>query len=440
MLKRNQKGFAHFLLLLLILVVLSVMGFAAYKVAQRNRAKSYPVNYSAPANTSNSSRVGTESANSTDPIAKGKFLADGHCSGSGSKMLTHALMDPKNIDDIQPMGLMVGGHVTPVDHEYYTPAGGQNSPPDAYPVYADGNGIVAVIEYANDGTKTAWWLTVAHSCTFLSNYNLMTSLAPDIKAKITPGAGDHWRTNVNIPVKAGELIGYVGHQTLDFQVWDTTKTLQGLLYPIAYNNREPWKINTVSPLDYFTPAVKAQILPKYMRTAQPLDGKIDYDTSGEAVGNWFLKGSNGYAGGDDPGSPTSYTGHLALAYDYLDPAAMVFSIGDYQGQPKQFTVVDHPTDWQKITPASGMVEYRLAPYSYIKPDGSGWMGGFVQGLKVSPNQPMATALIQLVDKDDMEVEVFPGKTPGQVAGFDSGVKMYNRGQDAHLIQSSAATH
>lgn len=432
---KNQKGFTHPILLLMVIVVIAVVAFAGYRVMYSNKSKQSSLFAS---NSSANQPTSADAANSTDPLTKGKFLAGGPCSGSGSTALLHAPMDVKDLADIQPMGLMVGGHVTPVDHEYYAQID-PNAPVDTYPVYADGDGIITKVEYANDGTKIAWWATIAHSCTFLSNYNLITSLAPDIKAKVTAGSGDHWAASTDISVKAGQLIGYVGHQTLDYQVWDTTKTLKGFLHPIAYNNREPWKVNTVAPLDYFTAGVKAQILPKYLGNTDPRDGRIDYDVSGEAVGTWFLQGSNGYAGGNDQGNPNGYVGHLSLAYYYLDPTALVFSIGDYQGQPTQFAVKGS-VDWTKITTASGLAKVELAQQSPTTSSGQPWMGQFAQNIKLMAGPTQGTALLQMTDKEIMKVEVFPGKTPAQVSGFDSSAKIYNRGQDAYLITSNNGSH
>ncbi|HEV2403383.1 MAG TPA: hypothetical protein VGS08_04230 [Candidatus Saccharimonadales bacterium] len=431
--KQNQKGFSHLLLLVMLLAVIAIVGYTGYRVFSGNKNNS----------TSNmptgAHQVNPEDANSTDPVTKGRFLTGGNCSGSGSRTLTHTLMDINNIDDIQPMGLMIGGHVTPVDHEYYWGPGGSNSPVDAYPVYADADGTISQVQYANDGQKIAWWVTIAHSCTFISNYNLLTSLAPTLKAKVTTGTGDHWEAVVNMPVKSGQLIGYVGHQSLDFQVWDTTKTLKGFLNPIAYNNREPWKINTVAPLDYFTSAVKSQILPKYLRTVAPLDGRIDYDVYGEAVGNWFLEGTNGYAGGNEQGNSNYYGGHLSLTYNYLDPSAEEFSIGNYQGQPTQFAVTGD-VDWTKITSSSGLVKVGLAQPNLVTTSGQIWSGQFSQNIKLEAGPNEATALLQMTGAETMKVEVFPGKVPAQINNFDSSVQTYNRGQDAHLTTSNTATH
>ena len=56
-------------------------------------------------------------------------------------------------------------------------------------------------------------------------------------------------------MKEGQLIGKIGKQTLDFAVWDTEKPLSGFVIPEHYE-REPWKIYTANPFDYFTDEIK----------------------------------------------------------------------------------------------------------------------------------------------------------------------------------------
>jgi hypothetical protein len=384
-------------------------------------------------------------ADSLDPVMKGLALGNGQCSGTGTTELTHAPLNPTDIGTITPLGAMVGGHVTPVSHQYYYQAN-QNAPANSYPVYATANGsIVAVsVNYHNGSSPLpAWYVTLSHSCTFFSYYNLMTSIAPAIKSKLPSTWGPNSNGGVNIPVKAGEIIGYVGGQSLDFSVVNTQVTLKGYLYHTAYNNGDPTAINTVESLDYFSPTVKSQITPYYLRTVAPLDGKIDYDVNGEAVGNWFVVGSNGYAGGNvNNGTGTPWATHLALAYDFIDPSALIFSIGDYRGDPNQPTqfVVTNAVDWTKITPDSGVTKLELAQPEYVTPAGATWSGGLVKGLKVKASASEATALIQMTDSQDMKVQVFPGQTPAQVSGFTQAAVMYNRGQDSHMDKSTTATN
>ena len=381
-------------------------------------------------------------ADSLDPIQKGLASTGGKCTGTGSVKMTHAPMDAKDIGSIAPMGGYGGSHVTPIDHQYYYGVN-QTAARDTYPVYAAMDGALTSLGKASTPTGgTNWNFTLAHSCTFMIYYNLMTSIAPDIMKQVP----SNWQQDAgaaNVSVKAGQLIGYVGGQSLDFELADTTFTNPKLLYHTAYNNTEPFKINVVHPLDFFTEGVKAQILPKYLRVAEPRDGDYAYDIDGEAIGNWFKVGTNGYAGGNSPTSSTSNTtaGHLALAYDSFDPSALVLSTGEYNGgAPAVFIVNDKTTDWTKITQASGIAKVQLAEGSTQKPDGSIWNGGYVTGgLKYVPTINKATALIQLTGKQEMKFEIFPGKTISQVSNFDASAVMYNRGQDAHMVKSTTAS-
>ena len=380
-------------------------------------------------------------SDSLDPVQKGLASTNGKCTGTGATKMVNAPMHIDDIGTIAPMGGYGGAHVTPIDHEYYYQAD-PSKPKDSYAVYAVMDGHLNSMGSVTTPTGgTNWNVTLAHSCTFMVMYNLMTSMAPDIMSQVP----SNWREMggaVDVPVKAGQLIGYVGGQSLDFQVADTTFVNPKLLYHTAYDNREPFKINTVHPLDYYADDVKAQVLTKYLRVAEPRDGNYAYDVDGEAVGSWFKVGTNGYAGGDlANGTTNEVLGHLALAYDSFDPSALVLSTGNYQNQqPAVFIVNDKTTDWTKITPDSGIAKVQLAQGSLQKPDGSIWGGGYVAGgLKFVPTVNMATALIQLTAKQELTLELFPGKAPAQVTGFDANAVKYDRGQDAHMVASTTAS-
>jgi hypothetical protein len=435
--KLDQRGFGHILLFVGVVMVVAVIIISFNLVRKANDKGKSTVTTS-----SNSNGQNMGDSDSLDPIQKGLASTGGKCTGSGSTKMTYAPMAAKDIGSIAPMGGYGGSHVTPIDHQYYYGIN-QKAARDTYPVYATMDGDITSLGNVTTPTGgTNWNFTLAHSCTFMIYYNLMTSVAP----AITNNVPSNWREMggaVKVHVKAGQLIGYVGGQSLDFELADTTFTNPKLLYHTAYNNTEPFKINVVHPLDFFTNSVKNQILPKYLRVTEPRDGNYAYDVDGQAVGSWFKVGSNGYAGGNAPTSGTTNTtaGHLALAYDSFDPSALVFSTGNYQnGQPGVFIVNDRTTDWTKITPNSGIVKVQLAQGSTQTQSGAIWTGGYVAGgLKYVPTVNMATALIQMTAKQEMKVELFPGKTPAQVAGFDSHAVHYDRGQDAHMLKSTTAS-
>jgi hypothetical protein len=418
----------------LIIAVVAIVMSLNRKQAEHNQANTQGTPTSGGQNMGN--------PDSLDPVQKGLASTNGKCTGTGSTKMTHAPMDVKEIGTIAPMGGFGGSHVTPIDHEYYYGVN-QSAAKDTYAVYATMDGDITSLGNVSTPTGgTNWNFTLAHSCTFMIYYNLMTSVAPEIINNVPK----NWREiggAVKVHVKAGQLIGHVGGQSLDFQLADTNFTNPKLLHHTAYNNTEPFKINGVHPLDYFTDDVKAQILPKYLRQAEPRDGNYAYDIDGQAVGTWFKAGTNGYAGGNSPTSMTANTtsGHLALAYDSFDPSALVVSIGEYNGGPPAIFIVNDKTDWTKITPASGVVKVQLAESSLTKADGSIWTGGPAPGgLKLLPTFNKAAALIQMTAKQEMKFEIFPGKTTAQISDFDAKAVTYNRGQDAHMVKSTTASH
>lgn len=378
--------------------------------------------------------------NSTDPVQKGLAATNGKCEGKGSTKMTYAPMAAKDIGTIAPMGGYGGGHVTPIDHQYYYQVD-PLKPKDSYPVYAVMDGNLNSVGFVEMPTKSEWNITLSYSCTFMVMYNLMTSLSPEIMAKVPT----NWKQiggAIKIPVKAGEIIGYVGGQSLDFQVADTTKSNPKLLHRIAYNNREPFKIVTVGALNYFTDAVKAQILPFYLREAEPRDGEFAYDVDGQAVGNWFVVGTNGYAGGNlADGTTPEHNSHLTLAYDSLSPDVQILSIGNYKNlfAPSILSTqyaVKGTTDWTKITKDSGTVKVELAEGSIVSPTGQVWSGGYVKGLKFKPGITRGTALIRMIDKDHLKIQIFVGKTPDQVSDFTDAAVIYDRGQNARMVLST----
>jgi hypothetical protein len=419
--KINQKG-SHLVVVILAAVVLGVVGFTGFTVYQKNKDK-HP-------------KVASDSKQFvTDAVKRGQYLSKDNCTGEGSKKLNSGPMRPSDISVIQPMGLMVGGHVTPVDHQYYYGTN-QSAAKSTYDVLSPGDGKLVTIEVrprGNAGYDVRG--VISYSCTFFSYFDLANSLADDIAAKMPAG----WEKingpqKVDVALKEGQVVAKVGGQSLDYAVWDTTKTLSGLLVPEAYNNAEPWKINTVVPSDYYTDDLKDTLLPFYARSQAPRDGKIDYDVDGKAVGNWFKLGTNGYIGAFKESNYSSMTyadGHLALAPNYMDPSGWIFSIGAID-HGTQYTIKNPSTTPDKLDESKGLVKYELASPELIDETGAHWLGKTVpKTTKLNMNgSTIATALVELTGKRELKVQVFQGKTPSQVSEFTGDALVYTRGDDA----------
>ena len=370
----------------------------------------------------------------------GRQLAGGKCQGAGPVQLS---VSPMRIEDtamLIPHGLMVGGHVTPIDHGYFEPKDRQAGR-DAYEVRSWADGEVVQIQHRTQGPednpqaggkKSEYRLVITHSCTFLTYFDLITSLAPELQSAFDRAGAEKsggQSAKVRIPVKAGQLLGRIGGQTLDYAVWDTEKPLKGFLVPEHYKAEE-WKVYTGDPFEYMTEEVRNQLLAINLRTAPPVNGKIDYDQDGRLVGNWFQQGTNYYEGDRQTtqGGGQFWGGHLAVAPHHIDPDVFVVSFGNFGGKAEQFVVVGNAPRPEEVTVESGLIKYELTQFSMSDPNGEPWNGmTYIRGAKVMPNQQVAgCALFQLTADRTLRMEPFPEQPCARVPGFTGQARTYER--------------
>ncbi|MBM3754563.1 MAG: hypothetical protein FJW38_11360 [Acidobacteria bacterium] len=353
--------------------------------------------------------------------------SQGRCTGEGPVLYTEIPMAARDISVVLPLGLVTDAHVTPIDHQYLSPKDyslGRN----AYPVRAPAAGTIVNIQhrasFVGDNTPSSptdeYRLVIEHSCTFWTYLDLITSLDPALLARISPEppANGPWSRPVRIPVEAGQTIGRIGAQTLDIGTVNTQIILPGFLVPDTYI-REPWKVHTVDPLDYFAEPLRVQLMELNPRKAVPRGGKIDYDLDGRLVGNWFRVGTNGYAGSDPQ---RSWAGHFSIAPHYLDPTYFTISLGDYQGRSRQFWAKGNTPDPSTVSIASGMVKYELTTV------GLSLQGRSSTNLvyNIQDGNVQGVLLVELVGERRLRMEAFPGKTAADVAGFTAGAALYER--------------
>jgi len=370
----------------------------------------------------------------SDLLNKGKSSRKYHprgCVGEGAVNFTSPPRRIEDIEIIQPMGLMIGGHVTPIDHQYYY---SKNWKPeitleDLKDVLAPADGVILSIqimpEYFSTKNKDLedYRLILYHTCTFYSIYIHIYKLSPKIKeilGEIPYGENKE----VKIPVKAGEVIGR--STAFDFSVHDEETMLKGFIVPEHYEG-EVWKIHTVDPFDYFVEPLRSQLLEKNTRSAEPLGGKIDYDVDGKLIGNWFQENTNGYRGKNGPG-PNYWTGHFALAPDAIDPEHSIISFGNFKGEAKQFGIKTNSPNPSEVGSESGLIKYELVAYNYKEPSGKFWdHTKFVKNLKAENNNEVyGTVVLQLIEKRKLKLELFPDKKASEVQGFTDKALVYER--------------
>ena len=356
-----------------------------------------------------------------------------NCTGSGPVKFTNSPMRIEDINYISPYGDVVGGHITPIDHMYFE-VKDKSLGRDAYEVRAIQDALIYDIGTRDVSTETNeeqerdWRLDMAHTCTFASYFDLLTSVTPEIEEEWARTLRDGKAEWNGIWVEAGQLIGYVGGHTLDFGVYDYEFQLPGLINPAAYAVWEPWKIHTVDPFQYFPSEIKDSLLAKMIRAVEPRAGKIDYDVEGTVSGNWFEQGTDWYKGTNQR---KYWEGHLSIAPHSIDPTLWRIGIGFLDVDDNNFVILGEQ-DPLEIDAKSDPITYELKRCIVnipATPDKPLWDEPFVEGtivgVKIFP-ELVGTVMVDLQDDGLLKLEVFPNKTPDEVTSFTKKARLYQR--------------
>jgi hypothetical protein len=346
---------------------------------------------------------------------------------SESIMFDYAPLDLTNVVFIEPLGAMIGNHVTPIDHQYYSALDHmlQDAAQIIVDVYSPASGTVTQIQHMSSlpGDDTTviddYRIVIEHTTTISSIYIHLDTLSAKIAA-VAPLPGEY--ASVNVDVLAGEIIGYY-KGTIDYNVVDEDIVLTGFVNPDSYQV-EPWKIHTPDPFDYFHEPIKSQLIEKCLRTAEPVGGKIDYDIDGRLIGSWFKENTNGYAG---LGQENYWVGHLSVVYHNVDPEHVIVSLGSYENQPRQFGVKSNSPDPADVSVATGQILYELVDYDYYDGDVRWDRESLVKGLKLRNGDfVQGVVLFQLIEDRKLKVEIFPYATADSVGSFTANAMIYVR--------------
>lgn len=330
------------------------------------------------------------------------------------------------------MGQMVGDHVTPIDHGYFYSKYGYDADVKPVAVRAPAKGVITAVSLMVRRDRgriyNDYQITIEHTCTFSTRFSNMTSLSKLILDKTGVLVSNQY-LNPKMTVREGDIIGYITNNSLDVWVINNDITLKGFLVPEHYK-AEQWKLHMVDLFDYMKEPAKSQLLALNSRTASPRWGKIDYDVDGRLVGNWFVEGTNGYAGSvKNPGDEGASKTHLAIVYNAIDPSGIEISLGNYNGQSAQFGVKGNAPDPAMVSVGSGLIKYELVQMAFVDGTGNIWFGRYyASGVKIrnNDNYVQGTVLVQMLDKRKMKMEIFPGQTADQVSGFTSNAIIYER--------------
>lgn len=312
---------------------------------------------------------------------------------SSSIVFTSSVVPLDEIGPTIPYGMVVGDHVTPIDHAYITlkvanKPESTRTEADYVPVSSPADGTIILIGGLGAST-TSHRVVIDHGCGVYTVYMVLNRFA-GVLSKYQSQVDNGQTINPKLPIKSGEIFGLQRDNPIDFNVWDGSAWLSGFANPAAYITGDTWKPYTVDYLPFFTPEIRAVMEQNLQRTSTPRVGKIDYDNMGGAAGNWFLKDYFGY--GCTPISqyenasgivnPTTDSNknyyswcHLSIAPHNVDPTAWILSIGWWKnpaGDSTQAFIVIAPNQVtpDKLTTSSGTVIYRLTQVGIEEPAGT----------------------------------------------------------------------
>ncbi len=359
----------------------------------------------------------------------------GQCDGKGMTKLNTFPLDPKDIELITPMGRVQDSHVTPTDHQYIIPKatkGGSivTAEPKKYQIKAPTDGFIVNVElfkepvesaYRKDPYTNNYLVVFEYSCDFYVRLIHIDTLSDEVNSQVKFGDpnSQHPYANPRIAVSEGEVIGTVGPHSFDFQIMDTTKQAKNIISP---ENIDPWTSVTVDTFDYVSDSLRSELLPKNLRTREPLGGKVGYDKEGTLAGNWFKVGR-------DKNERNEYwTQNLSIVYDHIDESQIRMSFGNFDGYPKAFGVKENSPDPKDVTKASGVVKYELYKFDYYDSSGKVWDTiSYVPGLVAKNTSEMVGMVLFEIQSDGkLKLETFPGKSADQASGFTSKAQTYER--------------
>ena len=364
-------------------------------------------------------------------VLSGGNSAEPKCSPSSIKFTKPVLPLDKLVASI-PYGMMVGGHVTPIDHGYFgisslAKSKSERTEADWVPVTAPGDGTIT--ELSTLGAPDTNRVTINHGCNVYTVYMVLNKPS-GVLAKYVDELTAKGSVSLNVKVKAGDEFGRQRDNMLDFNVFDGTQWLSGFANPASYLTAETWKPYTADFLPFFSDDIRSGIEKWMQKTSTPRVGKIDHDVVGAAAGNWFLDGTFGYGGNfnavyENATSPVGggyiegkndYSwSHLAIAPHEVDNSQWIFSTGwfnDPRGDATQALIVigsGQPTP-DKLTASSGAVTYQLAQTSYVEPAGTpariaGSMAPWAVGYKVVGGSNKGSVTLQVNSDGSLSVEI-----------------------------------
>jgi hypothetical protein len=305
---------------------------------------------------------------------------------SGSLAFTASPIDPALIQYIVPLGQMgPWAHTFPTDHAYiYHHLGASSFAPVT--VFAPAAGTVNNTYPGQNGESKVWVKVNGRYSYYFDHVQLAGGLG------------------VGAKVEAGAVIGVSAGIAFDFAVTDMA-TSQGFITPARYGTDS---VYAQSPFPFFVEPIRSTLYSRVQRVGADLDGKINFDVAGTLSGNWF--DDTLPVAGSTSNDITIGQRQIAFARDVRFPDRLRVSVGGF-GMTGLYGVPPGAPDFTAVTPASGLVIYRL-----LNTGEPGGPAGVDQ---------LGLLLVQLIDGGHLRVEVVNDRQSA-TASFSGQARNYIR--------------
>lgn len=410
---KNQKGFHH-IALLLIIVIVAVVGFVGYRVFKAS---------------------GTKTAS--------PFSSKTGCPKILSGVFTKSFIDPDKILALRPLGFTTGrDHILPISHTGFTFK--VDSPEEKVPVYTPTKISITQIakhtDYSAEGkpfTSVAnymFYFTICESV-ITGWLEFVHELPPELQTIWDQATKTHDESPLNQGAKAvndtakisftanaGELIGYTSAQpSLALSIFDQRSEPKDVDF--SYYSDRDRRTHAICFTDLYSGDLKKTLNNKYgyyedrrgltpgftPRTIEPRCGQVIQNLAGTVQGDWFANRPKKDENLESEGKTISFI------HNNYDPAIAVISIGG-NITPNPETASFKPmhngvTNREFSETKAGEV------YCY-KNDST--LGGFI----FAPSNNNDRILVQLLDDYHLKIEAQSGNCGGN--NIFSNATIYER--------------
>jgi len=359
-------------------------------------------------------------------------ISGGECEDRTPVFVGTIARDVAEIDYVVPLGKVSDKHITPTDHPYvsFVKRGvGDNE------IVAPADAVVVGVEPRQENGSGDHALVLELSCDLYMTLGHLDQLVGPLASYDALDFSAGYQ-RVRISVRAGETIALAGEQMTDWGMYDQRVVLQGL-HPLAFVEREPVKVHTVSFYDYIPATDRAALEARSIVSGGDPRGRIDWDVVDTARGNWFEKGTGLAKGPYGDAANTVDIGfndaigywdfHLSLAPSFIDPSVTLLAKGLMYPDRAGVLAIEEPVDMSSVRASGAPLAFALVEWRYRSAAGQWDIDRpFAGPISIEKGERVGVLVLQVLPDGLMKAEVRLGSSADTSPTFTDLARVYER--------------